>query len=305
VGPERRRKVLAEEVNTALARGGNLLIPVFAVERTQELLLDLGTLFDRGTIPEAPVFLDSPLAIRATEVFEKNAAMLEDMPANGDGFRRPNIRFTETVDESKRIARVHGGAIILAGSGMCEAGRIRHHLKQNLWRSDATVLLVGYQAPGTLGAILADGAEAVTIFGEELRVKAAIRQIDVYSGHADGEELVDWLTDRLPVKSGIFLTHGEEEALAAMRDALQAKGVEPERILIPKLDDVVDLSGGRAVFRQKQAVRRLTPEAVRGPDWHNELAEFSLRLRAELEAAADEKSRKKIMRRVMRALEGD
>ncbi|WP_420403559.1 MBL fold metallo-hydrolase [Nisaea sp.] len=303
-GPERRRAVLAEEVNAALARGGNLLIPVFAVERTQELLIDLGTLFDRGTIPAAPVFLDSPLAIRATEVFEKNAAILEDMPAGGDGFRRPNIRFTESVDDSKRIARIHGGAIILAGSGMCEAGRIRHHLKQNLWRSDATVLLVGYQAPGTLGAILAAGAEAVTIFGEELRVKAAIRRIDVYSGHADGDELVDWLTERLPVKSGIFLTHGEEEALAAMRDALVAKGVEPERIVIPKLDDVVDLSGGRAKIRQKQAVRRLSPEAVRGPDWHNELAEFSLRLRAELEAAADEKSRRKIMRRVMRALEG-
>ena len=303
VTPEHRRTVLAEEVNTALARGGNLLIPAFAVERTQELLLDLGALFDQGRIPQVPVFLDSPLAIRATEVFEKNAFDLEDLPEVGASFRRPNIRFTESVDESKLIARVKGGAIIIAGSGMCDAGRIRHHLKQNLWRSDATVLLVGYQAPGSLGSLLAGGVEAVTIFGEEHRVKATIRQIDVYSGHADGDELIDWLTDRLPVKSAIFLTHGEEEALAAMRDGLQAKGVDPERIVIPQLDDAVDLAAGHAAIRFKKKVKRLAPEAVRGPDWHNDLAEFSLRLREKMETAADDRSRRKIMRRVIRALE--
>lgn len=303
VTPEHRRDVLAEEVNTALARGGNLLIPAFAVERTQELLLDLGALFDQGRIPPAPVFLDSPLAIRATEVFEMNASDLEDLPAVGASFRRPNIRFTESVDESKLIARVKGGAIIIAGSGMCDAGRIRHHLKQNLWRSDATVLLVGYQAPGSLGALLATGVDAVTIFGEELRVQAAIRQIDVYSGHADGDELIDWLTDRLPVKSAIFLTHGEEKALSAMRDGLQAKGVDPDRIVIPQLDDAVDLSVGHAAIQFKKKARRLAPEAVRGPDWHNDLAEFSLRLRETMETAADDRSRRTIMRRVFRALE--
>ncbi|MEP6148031.1 MAG: MBL fold metallo-hydrolase RNA specificity domain-containing protein, partial [Nisaea sp.] len=287
----------------ALERGGNLLIPAFAVERTQELLLDLGALFDQGRIPPAPVFLDSPLAIRATEVFEKNASDLEDLPAVGASFRRPNIRFTESVDESKLIARVNGGAIIIAGSGMCDAGRIRHHLKQNLWRSNATVLLVGYQAPGSLGALLASGVEAVTIFGEELRVQAAIRQIDVYSGHADGDELVDWLTDRLPVKSAIFLTHGEEEALAAMRDGLKAKGVDPELIVIPQLDDAVDLSADQVAIRLKRKAVRLAPEAARGLDWHNDLAEFSLLLREKMETAADDRSRRKIMRRVARALD--
>ena len=196
-----------------------------------------------------------------------------------------------------------GGAIIIAGSGMCDAGRIRHHLKQNLWRSSATVLLVGYQAPGSLGSLLAAGAGAVTIFGEDLRVKAAIRQIDVYSGHADGDELINWLMDRMPVKSGIFLTHGEEEALSAMRAGLEAKGVEPERIVIPQLDDAVDLSAGHAAIKFKKKARRLTPEAVRGPDWHNDLAEFTLRLREKMEAAADDRSRRKIIRRVVRALD--
>jgi len=303
VTPEHRRTVLAEEVNKALSRGGNLLIPAFAVERTQELLLDLGALFDQNRIPQVPVFLDSPLAIRATEVFEKNASVLEDIPVVGASFRRENVRFTESVDESKLIARVKGGAIIIAGSGMCDAGRIRHHLKQNLWRSSATVLLVGYQAPGSLGSLLAAGAGAVTIFGEELRVKAAIRQIDVYSGHADGDELINWLMDRMPVKSGIFLTHGEEEALSAMRAGLEAKGVEPERIVIPRLDDAVDLSAGHAAIKFKKKARRLTPEAVRGPDWHNDLAEFTLRLREKMEAAADDRSRRKIIRRVVRALD--
>ena len=153
---------MAAAITRTLKRGGTVVIPAFAVERTQELLLDLSTLVDQGHIPECPVFLDSPLAIRATEVFRKNAASLLDTAPGHDAFRRRNIRFTESVEESKMISRVRGGAIVIAGSGMCEAGRIRHHLRQNLWRPDATVLLVGYQAPGTLGSLLAGGAEAVS-----------------------------------------------------------------------------------------------------------------------------------------------
>ncbi|NNE84467.1 MAG: MBL fold metallo-hydrolase [Alphaproteobacteria bacterium] len=301
--PEKRREILAEEVEAALARGGNLLIPAFAVERTQELLLDLSALFDAGRIPNVPVFLDSPLAIRATEVFTKNAAMLEDTGSSQDLFRRPNIRFTESVEESKLIARFNGGSIIIAGSGMCDAGRIRHHLKQNLWRRDATVLLVGYQAPGTLGSLLSQGVPAVKIQGEELKVNATIRQTDVYSGHADGKQLVTWLKDRRPIKAAIFLTHGEDEALAALRDDLEAEGLPPERIIIPQLDDVVDLLAGESKVQFKPEPHRLSPELVGGLDWHNDLAEFSLRLRDLLDSAAGDKARKVILRRVTRALE--
>ncbi len=302
--PEKRRKILAEEVKAALKRGGNLLIPAFAVERTQELLLDLSILFDNGTLPKVPVFLDSPLAIKATKVFVKNAALLEDTDRVSDLFRRPNIRFTESVEESKMIARFSGGTIIIAGSGMCDAGRIRHHLKQNLWRPDATVLLVGYQAPGTLGSLLSSGVSAVKIQGEDLRVRATVRQIDVYSGHADGDQLLDWLRARLPVKSAIFLTHGEEQGLDALREGLEGAGVSPERIIIPQLDDVVDLLAGQSKVQFRPEPHRLPRESLRGLDWHNELAEFSLNLRDRLDEAADDKARRVILRRVVRALEG-
>lgn len=304
VSAEKRRRILAQEVKTALQRGGNLLIPVFAVERTQELLLDLTVLFDSGELPKVPVFLDSPLAIKATSAFEKNADALEDIARVPDLFHRPNIRFTESVEESKMIGRFTGGAIIMAGSGMCDAGRIRHHLKHNLWRGDATVLLVGYQAPGTLGALLARGVSAVKIQGEDVRVKAAIRSIDVYSGHADGDQLLEWLKARLPVKAAVFLTHGEEEALEALRGDLEGAGVPPERIIVPQLDDTVDLLAGDGKVQFRPVPHRLPRESLRGRDWHNDLAEFSLDLRERLEQAGDDKARGVILRRVIRALEG-
>lgn len=302
--PDNRRALLADEVNTALKKGGNLLIPAFAVERTQELLLDLTVLFDAGRIPDAPVFLDSPLAIRATEVFAKNATALEDTDTVSTLFKRHNIRFTESVEESKAIARITGGAIIMAGSGMCEAGRIRHHLKNNLWRSEATVMLVGYQAQGTLGSLLSQGAKSVKIMGEAIKVGAAIRQIDVYSGHADGPALVKWVKARLPVKSAIFLTHGEEKSLSALQQDLVKSGVPEDQIVIPQLDDVIDLKGrdGKVRFRRKP--HRLAKDVVQELDWHNDLADFTLRLRDQLDAAADDKRRKVILRRVNRALEG-
>lgn len=300
--PDSRRRILEEQVRAALGRGGNLLIPAFAVERTQELLLDLSLLSDQGRIPDVPIFLDSPLAIRATEVFARNARSLEDLAAVPDLFRRRAIRLTETVEESKAIERVTGGAIIMAGSGMCEAGRIRHHLRQHLWRPDSTVLLVGYQAPGTLGALLAGGAQAVKILGEDIRVAAAIRQIDVYSGHADGDELVAWVKAHLPVSGAVFLTHGEEERLAALRRDLEAAGLPSGQVVVPRLDDEVDLRGdGRRLRRA--GPRRLAPEAVAAPDWHNDLAAFSLRLRERLEAADGDRARKAILRRVARALD--
>jgi len=305
VTAERRRRILCEEVKAALKRGGNLLIPVFAIERTQELLLDLTLLFDSGELPKVPVFLDSPLAIKATKAFEKNADELEDIAKVPHLFHRPNIRYTESVEESKMIARFNGGAIIMAGSGMCDAGRIRHHLKHNLWRNDATVLLVGYQAPGTLGALLERGAAAVKIQGEDVRVKATIRQIDVYSGHADGDQLVAWVKARMPVKAAVFLTHGEEESLEALRAALEKEGVPGERIIVPQLDDVVDLLAGESRVQFRPVPHRLSRESLRGRDWHNELAEFSLNLRDLLDRAADDKARGVILRRVVRALEGD
>jgi metallo-beta-lactamase family protein len=146
---------------------------------------------------------------------------------------------------------------------MCEAGRIRHHLKHHLWRREATVLLVGYQAPGTLGRLVADGAPAVRIQGEDIQVRARIRQIDVYSGHADGTELVDWVRERLPIKRALFLCHGEEDEAEAMRNALIRRDLDAERVIVPTLDDQIDLLGDGTGPRQRPAPRRLAPEGRR------------------------------------------
>src|SRR4029079_19793355 len=172
----------------------------------------------RGEIPTAPVFLaspsplslvalDSPLAIDAAQLFRRTAASLDPSIDLDRLLSSPQLRFTETVDESKSIARLSGFHIIIAASGMCDAGRIRHHLKRWLWRSEATVLLVGFQAQGTLGRFLHDGAKAVRIQGEEINVAARIRYLDEYSGHADGPELARWIASRRPIHRGVFLTH--------------------------------------------------------------------------------------------------
>jgi len=302
--PDQRRKILAAEVNKALADDGILLIPSFAVERTQELLADLSSLMDDGIVRKVPVFLDSPLAIRATEVFAKHAAELEDTDGgNPDLFHHPNVHFTETVDQSKAIGRFTSGCIILAASGMCDAGRIRHHLKRYLWRVNATVLLVGYQAEGTLGSMLARGVKAVRIQGEEIQVKARIRQIEVYSGHADGDELLAWMKERRPVKRAVYLTHGEEAGLTALRDGLIGAGIPASQVIIPQLDDEIDLLRDGAKIMVQRVARRLAPETVTYPDWHNDLAQFTLDLRERLEKCVGEKARKVVLRRLRRALD--
>ncbi len=303
--PDERRLILAREVKEALRADGMLLIPIFAVERTQELIADLIRLEEMGAIPHVPIFLDSPLAIEVTKVFERHAGELEDLSGRARLLANPMIHASVTSDDSRRLDRVQGGAIIMAASGMCEAGRIRHHLKRWLWHRGATVLFAGYQAEGTLGRVLTDGASAVKIQGQDIKVEAAIRSIDVYSGHADHSELVAWIMERQPIRRALYLTHGEEQAIEALTEALVAKGFERESIIAPVLDDDVELDGGLARPRELKAARRIAPEAVGHPDWHNELAEISLELRAALEACADDRSRGVVLRRIRRALEGE
>ncbi len=305
VSQQARRHQLRQIVKEASRPNGALLIPSFAVERTQELLADLNTLMDANDLPRIPIIIDSPLASRATAVFKRNARNM----LNGDLLIRAldgkNVRFTETVEQSKALDLIREFHIVIAASGMCEAGRIRHRLKNWLWREEATILLVGFQAAGTLGRILQDGANTVKIQGEQIAVRATIKSFDAYSGHADATELDDWIAARMPVRSGLFLVHGEPKATDQfMRRQVRRKSMPA--ILQPKLDDIYRLTKDRAVAVSTAAPPpRLKADEVGHFDWHNDYQSLVLDLDEKLRDAADQKRRAIILRRVREALHSD
>lgn len=300
--PERRLEILENEVDGAAKAGGALLIPSFAVERTQELLVDLVQLMDSGRVPNAPIFVDSPLATRASAVFEKHAGDIGNGEALRQALRAPQVRFTESVEQSKAIARVRGFHVVIAASGMCEAGRIRHHLKEWLWREAATILFVGFQAQGTLGRVLLEGASRVRLMGEEVRVRARIRSVDLYSGHADGPELAAWVAARGRISGAVFLTHGEVQAIDGLKQRLLRARADL-RVVIPALDGAFALDG--QAFDQMEGPVRLAPESAGQRDWHNELSNLILDIDDAVAQAADERARKQIIRRLRNALELD
>jgi metallo-beta-lactamase family protein len=302
---EGRREILAREVNAAAARKGALLIPSFAVERTQEIVTDLVLLMEAGRVPNTSIFIDSPLASKATAIFTKYAGVLQHGDDLARAFRSPLVKATESVEDSKALARFTGFRIIVAASGMCDAGRIRNHLKNHLWQASTTVLLAGFQAEGSLGRILQDGARMVTIMGEDINVKAAIHQMEDYSGHADGPELVAWVKERLPIARTIFLTHGEEQGQIALENDLRGLGVPGDCILRPRLDDVYELSGDSCAFLAAETRPRIDPTTVAARDVHNDTAVLHLDIDQELLKLPDEKSRAVLIRRLKRALAGD
>jgi metallo-beta-lactamase family protein len=298
---EKRREILAEEIKAAAERGGALLIPSFAVERTQEVVTDLVYLMDQKLAPTANIFIDSPLANKATAIFRKHASELENGGDLAKAFASPLVKCTESVDESKALLRFTGFRIIVAASGMAEAGRIRHHLKNHLWQKSTTVLLVGFQAAGSLGSILESGEKTVRIMGEEIHVAAAIRRVEDYSGHADGPELVQWIKERLPISKNLFLTHGEEEGQIAL--ANDVKTMVPEnRIIRPALDETYDLGSDVAVLLAAESKPRIEHDAVANLDWHNDAQSLVLDLHEALNKAATDKDRAVILRKLKRAL---
>jgi len=231
---------LWEAVSAALVRGGNVVIPTFALERSQEILFDLRRGLDADKLPSLmQVYLDSPMAISATEIYRRHpecygpdAAAL--MAGGKDPFGMPSLRFTRETAESKALNEIRSGAVILAGSGMCTGGRVRHHLKHNIWRSQSAVVFVGYAARGTLARRIIDGANPIRIFGEELPVRASIHTINGYSAHADRSELLAW--HRSTGAGRTVLVHGEEEAMKAFGDALS-----DTEVLMPARGDVLEL----------------------------------------------------------------
>ncbi len=212
-------KALAEVINRTFTRGGNVVIPSFAVGRTQEILYFLRKIKADNLIPDFPkfeVYMDSPLAVEATGVFQKNIyscfdeEAMELVKAGINPITFPGLKFAITSDESKQINFDEKPKVIISASGMCEAGRIRHHLKHNLWRPECTILFVGYQAAGTLGRVLIDGVKEVKLFGESVEVRADIRQLPGLSGHADKNGLIEWVSAFEKKPERVFIVHGED-----------------------------------------------------------------------------------------------
>lgn len=291
---EERRQLLASEVTQALRKGGNLVIPVFALERTQELLLDLAVLMDRGQLASTAIFIDSPLASRATAVFQQHRNELEDV-GDTNVFHHPSFHFVESVEASMRLKSM-SGAIILAASGMCEGGRIRYHLKDNLPRSDSTILFVGYQAQGTLGRTILEGSKRVRISGRDVAVRAEIRRIDSYSAHADRAELIKWIGERQPIQGSLFLIHGEPAATHSLHEAL--KHALPS-VVEAEIGEQYELPAGAPARRLVTA--RPEIQHVLGRDWQNEYADFAANLKRDLQRIRNAEQREKALDR-MRAI---
>jgi metallo-beta-lactamase family protein len=227
---------LAQIIDEALGRGGNVVIPSFAVGRTQELLYFIREMKDQGlvkSVPNFPVYVDSPLAKAATTIFCGDLRGYLDEEARDlvkDGtnmFSFPGLHLTETTDESKLLNADSTPKVIISASGMCDAGRIRHHLKYNLWRPDSAVVFVGFQSPGTLGRTLLEGAESVKLFGEDVAVRAKIVNYQGLSSHADRDHLLDWISHfKEPKPQHVFVVHGDRDVAPLFAQAVTEMGFE-------------------------------------------------------------------------------
>jgi metallo-beta-lactamase family protein len=206
---------LADTINVTVKSSGNIVIPSFALERSQEILYFLNKFLMEGRIPYLMVFVDSPMALSINQVFEHHPDLFDEemtkFMQRGSPFGFRGLNLTRTSSESKAINQIKGTAIIVAGSGMCTGGRIKHHLVTNISRNESTILFVGYQAEGTLGREIVDGAKEVRIFGQQYTVKAKIVQIDGFSAHADRDELIKWLSSLRQPPRRLFVTHGESK----------------------------------------------------------------------------------------------
>jgi metallo-beta-lactamase family protein len=223
---EASKEELLTAIREGIRYGEKVIIPAFAVERTQEILLTLNEFLEKGQIPPLPVYLDSPLAISATEIFKQhpdyfNPATARMISGNKNPFELPTLVYTRTPEESMAINRHEGPGIIIAASGMCNAGRIKHHLKHNLWKPGVQIVIIGFQAEGTLGRAIVNGAKKVRIFQEEVAVRAKIHTIGGFSAHADQKELLSWLGHFKNPGLQVYVIHGEESASLALAAAIQ------------------------------------------------------------------------------------
>ncbi|MCI9287282.1 MAG: MBL fold metallo-hydrolase [Clostridia bacterium] len=259
-------------VSETLDKGGTVVIPSFAVGRTQEIVYELNKLKENRddeefikkykTLMSVPVFVDSPLAISATEIFRENTDLFDDevkeeMEKGDNPLEFPGLQFTRTADESKALNESNQSSIIISASGMCEVGRIKHHLKHNLWNPNSTILFVGYQAPGTLGSKLVNGEKKVKVFGEEITVNARIEYIEGYSGHADQEWLLNFVYSFIKKPKHIFLVHGEEDAQEVLKEKLlETTGIP---VTIPDYGETYELNDEITMTNKIELTTRYKP----------------------------------------------
>lgn len=257
---ERLMQIITETAH----QNGTVIIPAFSVGRTQELIYQMNNWYENADLPEEqriPIYVDSPMAVRATEAFRNNSMFYdEDAQAlirSGDNpFVFENLHFTKDVEESKMLNKTNFPRVIISASGMATAGRVRHHLKHHLWQKNSAVVFVGYQAEGTLGRLLTDGVKEVKLFGEEIAVHAKIENVDGFSGHADRPMLLSWLNhfERKPKK--IFLVHGESEEMLPLAEEIRTKG--DSEVYTPKRFDSVELT-----VPEDGVVKKIDSEAQR------------------------------------------
>lgn len=263
-----KAQIFLNVVSETLDNGGTVIIPSFAVGRTQEILYEINKLkettddeeFRRKykTIMKTPVYVDSPLAISATEVFRDNTNLFEpevqeEIMKGDNPLEFPGLQFTRTADESKALNADTRPSIIISASGMCDVGRIKHHLKHNLWNPKSTILFVGYQAPGTLGYEIVNGAKTVKIFGEEIAVNARIEYIEGYSGHADQEGLMNFIYSFIQKPKNIFLVHGEENSQEVLKEKIEEEAKIP--VIVPSYGETYELDDIKVEMTDKIEIK--------------------------------------------------
>lgn len=243
-GPEDTKKTIAEVINSSREARGKIVVPSFALERSQELLYYVNELLLEKAIPQLPVFLDSPMASRITKVFQKHRELYDEemtqfVKRNKSPFDFPGLQMAGTSEESKAINHVKGTAMIIAGSGMCTGGRIKHHLINNITKHQNTIMFVGYQAVGTLGRRIVDGEKQVRILGQECPVNARVARVNGFSAHADKEELLEWLRGLKKPPKRVFVVHGESESARHFADFIGEK--TGWQVTVPAYQDQVIL----------------------------------------------------------------
>lgn len=300
-----KEAVLAKVINDTISRGGNVVIPAFAVGRTQMLLYYIRNLIDDKRIPSVPVIIDSPMAISATDVFlrhpeeydvEAKRIIYDDKE---HPFLMTNLQFAKSPDESKAINFMEEPVIIISASGMADAGRILHHLKHNLWKPEASVVLVGYQAQGSLGKRLLEGVKRVRIMGEQIRVHAEIHNLDGFSAHADKEQLLEWLSGFKKKPAAMFITHGEQHMSLPF-----AKTVEEQfgvTALVPQYGDLITIDGLEWTVKESDIVL-IDPSLRRLNDYLREVEQQYrvYKQKIEQKAQIDSKSAEELVRRLER-----